>query len=169
MNWAAARERLGVELIGAREAVAQRWRAALLEQGQLVSALEQCASELVMQAGAALSDDMPGETPWRRCGGLLRLDLRGHKGALPSELTALWKSMAATVSRMAMSVDEDRAARDVLGGQLEAALKGAAAELRRAVVEPLAEPIDEATLRFGGITVVCWDGVEEKAQGERAA
>jgi hypothetical protein len=169
MNWAGARERLGVELIGAREAVAHRWRAALREQGQLASALEQCAAELVMQAGAALSDDMPGHTPWRRCGGLLRLDLRGQSTALPAELTALWKAMAATVSRMAMSVEEDRAAREVLGGQLEAALKGAAAELRRALQAEAGETIDDATLRFGGITVVCWDGVEETEPGERAA
>ena len=166
MNWAAARERLGAELIGARDGVAERWREALREQGQLAWALEQCAAELVMQAGAALSDDMPGDTPWRRCGGVLRLGLRGGASALPSELTALWKSMAATVSRVAMSVEEDRVARDVLGSQLEAALKGAAAEVRRALLE---EPIEEATLRFGGITVVCWDGDAEERRDERAA
>lgn len=176
MNWAAARERLGAELIGAREGVADRWRAALHEQGQIASALEQCAAELVLQAGAALSDDMPGDAPWRRCGGLLRLDLRGRAAALPAELTALWKAMAATVSRVAMSVEEDRAARDVLGAQLDAALKGAAAELRRAMQAGAAESIEDATLRFGGITVVCWDGVppaadeaQEELQDERAA
>ncbi len=167
MNWTAARERLGAELIGARDAVAQRWRAGLLEQGQLASALEQCASELVLQAGAALSDDMPAITPWRRCGGLLRLDLRAHAGALPSELTALWKAMAATVSRVALSVAEDRAAREVLGQQLEAALQGAATELRRALVERTEEPIDESTLRFGGVTVVCWDGADEPGSASR--
>jgi hypothetical protein len=157
MNWAAARERLGAELIGAREAVAARWRQALREQGVLASALEKCAAELVLQAGAALADEMPGETPWQRCGGLLRIDVRGQGRALATELTALWKTMAATVERVAMSVEEERRARDALGHQLEAALRGAGAELRRALLE---EPVDEATLRFGGVTVACWDGVE---------
>src|SRR5207237_297091 len=80
MDWALARERLGAELIGAREEVATRWRLALREQGAFAWALDRCASELVLQAGAALSDATPGEAPWRRCGGLLRIDARdqGH-------------------------------------------------------------------------------------------
>ena len=166
MDWNLARERLGAELIGAREAVAARFRQSLREQGRFALALEQCAAELVLQAGAALSDEMPPEAPWRRCGSVLRIDARTQGRTLFPELTALWKSMATTVSRVAMSVDEDRRARDVLGGQLEATLRGASAELRRALLDA---PIDEATQRFGGVTVVCWDGVERESDTEQAA
>ena len=56
MEWDCARERLGAELIGARETVAARCRLALRDRGTLAWSLESCAAELVLHAGAALAD-----------------------------------------------------------------------------------------------------------------
>jgi hypothetical protein len=165
MDWMVARERLGAELIGAREEVAARWRLALREQGAMPSAIDACAAELVLHAGAALADGMPPATPWRRCGGLLRIDARDG-GALATELSLLWRSMAATVARRALSIDEEERAADALGEQLEAALRGASAELR---AELLDEPVDDDSLRFGGVTAVCWSVPASYQSADRAA
>ena len=164
MDWTSARERLGAELIGARETVAARWRLALRDQGTVAWALDRCAAELVLHSGAALADAAPGETPWQRCGGLLRIDARDQGRALVAELAALWNCMTATLSQMALNVDEERCAREALGQQLEAALRGAAAEVRAALLD---EPADAAS-RFGGVKAVCWAAPEERP-GVRAA
>jgi hypothetical protein len=166
MDWTLSRERLGAELIGAREDVAARWRLSLRDEGAPAWAVERCAAELVLHAGAALADAMPASTPWRRCGGLLRIDARGHGRALALELTLLWRCMAGTLSQMALSVDEDRRAREVLGQQMEAALRGASAELRAALLDDLPE---DPALRFGGVRAVCWNGTEEPPADIRAA
>ena len=165
MDWALARERLGAELIGAREEVATRWRLALREQGAFAWALDRCASELVLQAGAALSDATPGETPWRRCGGLLRIDARDQGRSLTLELTLLFRSMAGAVAQLALNVEEERRAGELLGQQMEAALRGAAAEVRAALLD---ESIDDA-LRFGGVKAVCWTSDDDEPADIRAA
>lgn len=58
MDWTTTRERLGVELIGAREQVARRWRQLLDGQGRAPRGLEAAATELLLEAGAALDDDL---------------------------------------------------------------------------------------------------------------
>ena len=166
MDWALARERLGAELIGAREDVAARWKLALRDHGAFAWALERCAPELVLQAGAALADAMPPETPWLRCGGLLRIDARGQGRALAVELTILWRCMAGAVAQLALSVDEQRAAADALGQQLEAALRGATAELRAALLD---EAVEDDALHFGGVTAICWTAPDEQTADVRAA
>lgn len=166
MNWASARERLGTELIGARENVALRWRSALRDQGVTPDSLERTAAELVLQAGAALADEMPSATPWTRCGGLLRIDVRRQGSALAFELTELWSAMAEVVSRISLGDEEERRAREVLGLQLEAALRGAAAELGWALLD---EQIEDAALRFGGVTIVSWHPGESGRAETRAA
>ncbi len=166
MDWAIARERLGAELIGARERVAARWRLALREQGAVASSVDACAAELVLQAGAALADAMPPGTPWRRCGGLLRFDARDQGRALAAELTLLWRAMAAVVAHRALSVEEERRARETLGAQMEAALRGASAELRAGLLD---EAIEDDSLRFGGVTAVCWSHPLQDEPAERAA
>ena len=166
MNWLSARERLGAELIGARETVALRFRAALRDQGESSSALEGAAVELVLQAGAALADEMPGDTPWTRCGGLLRIDARRQGSALSREVTSLWAAMGTVLSRLSLSGEEELCVREVLGLQLEAAKRGSAAELRRALQ---GEPIKEAALLFGGVTIVCWQAAEAGAAETCAA
>jgi hypothetical protein len=165
MEWALARERLGAELIGARESLVHGWRRALREQGATAWALDRCASELVLQAGAALADGAPGEAPWRRCGALLRIDARDQGRALATELTLLWHAMAGSLQQLALNVDEDRLVREVLGAQLEAALRGAAAALRTALLDeaPAAE------LRFGGPTAICFRSPVEEEPAYRAA
>ena len=145
MNWVLARERLGAELIGAREQITLRFRLGLREHGALASALLFCAPELVLQAGAGLADGMPREMPWRRCGGLLRIDAHDQGRALSTELTALFKAMAQALAKFALTDEEERLARAALGEQLEAALRGAAAEVRCALLE---ESIDDPALRF---------------------
>src|SRR5256885_9160192 len=132
MDWIVSRERLGAELIGARERVGLRWRQALREYDLYPVSLERCAPELVLRSGAALADGMPSETPGRRCGGLLLLDPK-DRGFLAAELTLLWRSMAAVTLDLSFTEEEDRLAREQLARQLEAALRGAAAELRWAV------------------------------------
>jgi hypothetical protein len=149
MDWGLARERLGTELIGAREVVAHRFRLALLDRGFTVWALMSCAEELVLLAGAALADGMPRETPWRKCGGLLRIDAR-DRGELAMELSVLWRCMATALVRPVRTVEEETLVREALQAQLEAALRGAEAEQRAAAgieVDP--------KLRYGGLTAVC--------------
>lgn len=158
MDWTLARERLGAELIGARETVAARWRLALRDQGATAWSLESCAAELVLHAGAALADAAPGETPWQRCGGLLRIDARDQGRALSSELSMLWSCMAGALQQMALNVEEDRRLREALGQQLEAALRGAAAEFEAALLD---ETVD-GPLRFGGVKALCWMAPEER-------
>jgi len=169
MDWASARERLGAELIGAREVVVSRWRTQLWEAGEIPRCLDRLASELVLQAGAALADDAPAHTPWTRAGGVLCLDARNARGderALAGELKSLWKAMAAHAMRVAFEPAEERAADAVLGEQLEAALRGASAELQALAFE---EPIEDETLRFGGIKVLSWDARSASAPATRAA
>jgi hypothetical protein len=165
MDWTLARERLGAELVGAREDVAARWRNLMSDRGTPAWALERCAAELVLQSGAALADGMPGETPWRRCGGFLRIDARDQGRALSAEVVLLWRCMAGTVAQLALNVEEERSAREALGAQMEAALRGAAAELRAALLD---ESVD-AALRFGGVKAICWTTPEEPATDVRAA
>ena len=49
MDWIVSRERLGAELIGARERVGLRWRQALREYDLYPVSLERCAPELVLR------------------------------------------------------------------------------------------------------------------------
>ena len=161
-----ARERLGAELIGAREDVAARWRLALRDEGGMAWGIDSCAAELVLLAGAALADGMPAGTPWNRCGGLLRIDALDRGRALASEVSLLWRCMGNTLAQMALNVDEEQRAREALGAQMEAALRGASAELR---AELLDEPIDEGGLRFGGVKALCWIRPLPDEPAERAA
>ena len=167
MDWGTARERLGAELIGAREAVAHRWRELLGGRGQLPRALEAAAAELVLQAGAALADGASPETPWIRCGGVLRIDAQPPNGSLlAAELVALWEALEAQLERIAFSDDEQRAASEVLALQLAAAQRGAAAEAQETHFEiPIADP----ALRFGGVKLVCFPGRAQAAAATRAA
>ncbi len=160
MDWASARERLGAELIGAREAIVGRWRAQMVESGAVPRCLDRVASELVLQAGAALADEQPAQTPWTRAGGVLCINARGDERALTLELKLLWNAMVAHVARIAFDNSEERTADAALGKQLEAALRGATAELRSLALD---EPIDDAALRFGGVRVLCWDRAERRA------
>src|SRR5260221_3688295 len=146
MDWTLARERLGAELIGAREDVTAHWRHLLADEGAAAWAIERCAAELVLQAGAALADDMPGETPWRRCGGFLRIDARDHGRALSTELQLLWRCMATTVAQMALNVEEERRAREGAGGPVGEAVGGAPA----GVPGPPLDRTGQATLRLWG-------------------
>ncbi len=161
MDWGTARERLGAELIGARETVSRRWRELLGGRGQVPRALEAAAAELVLQAGAALADGASPETPWIRCGGVLRIDARPTNGVLlASELVALWQALEDQLERLAFSDDEQRAAGEVLALQLAAAQRGAAAEAQETHFEiAIADP----SLRFGGVKVVCFAGRTEAA------
>ena len=159
MEWTLARERLGAELIGARETVAARFRLALRERGAVAWSLESCAAELVLHAGAALADAAPGETPWQRCGGLLRIDARDQGRALNLELSVLWSCMAGTLSPRCLNVDEERQAREALGQQPEAVLRGAAAEIEAALLEATVF----GPLRFGGVKALCWMAPEDRA------
>jgi hypothetical protein len=163
MDWGVSRERLGAELIGARERVAARWRLALREYDMLPMALERCAAELVLRAGAALADGMPPETPWRRCGGLLLIDPRDQGSALGAELTLLWRAMAATLAELSLSEDEERRAREQLARQLHEALQGASAEVRWALWG------DEPALPWGGVKAVCRTSSREETSIVRAA
>lgn len=165
MNWAGARERLGAELIGARDSVSQRWRLLLAEAGTISSALEGLAGELVLQAGAALADGHGPEAPWTRCGGVLRLDARQGEGALLSELTALWTAMTHELERLCLSDEEQRLATAIMARQLEATLRGASAEAASAL---RGEPLEDEDLRFGGVKVVVF-GVQAPKRAERAA
>ena len=159
MAWSLSRERLGAELIGAREQVAEKWRASVRDAGLVASALLPIASELVMLAGAALADDAPPQSPWTRCGGLLRLDGRDGGRALQTELTLLWRCMGAALSRVACGDDEDRAAREALGLQLDAALRGATALVRAALLDE--EPSAQA--RYGGVVGIAFTTSEGRA------
>ncbi len=167
MAWALARERLGAELIGAREQVADRWRVAVRESGLIAHALMPLAAELVLHAGAALADEAPDASPWIRCGGLLRIDGRDGGRALATELTLLWRCMGQALARLACTADEEQAARDVLGKQLDAALRGASAEVRAALLD---EAVDDS-LRFGGVVSVsfCWQEGETSSEKHAAA
>jgi hypothetical protein len=149
MDWVLARERLGAELIGARERVAQRFRLAVRDRGQTVWALAMNAEELVLLAGAALADGMPPETPWRKCGGLLRIDA-SDRGELAQELTVLWRCMVTQLSRASLNVEEDSRMRELLAAQLEASLRGAAAEHWAARGIEVGD-----SLRYGGLTAIC--------------
>ena len=152
MAWAQSRERLGAELIGAREQIAERWRVSVREAGLVATALLPIASELILLSGAALADEAPAESPWTRCGGLLRLDTRDGGRALQTELGLLWRAMGTLVSRVTCDEAEDRAAKDALGQQLDAALRGASDLVRAALLgEEPASP-----LRFGGVVALCW-------------
>jgi hypothetical protein len=167
MDWFTSRERLGAELIGAREAVALRWRELLGARGQLPRALEAAAAELVLQSGAALADGAGPETPWIRCGGVLRIDAHPTNGvSLAAELVALWQALEGQLERIAFSDDEQRAASDVLALQLAAAQRGAAAEAQETHFEiPIADP----SLRFGGVKLVCFSGRPAAPAATRAA
>jgi hypothetical protein len=159
MAWALARERLGAELIGAREQIAERWRAGLRETGLVAHALLPIASELVLHAGAALADDSPADAPWTRCGGLLRLDGRDGGRALQTELVHLWRCMGSALARLACSDEEESEARAALGHQLDAALRGATALTRAAMLEE--EPAEGA--RFGGVVAISYSTPEGQA------
>ena len=154
MDWASARERLGAELIGAREAVVARWRAALVEEGGGPRCLDRVASELVLQAGAALADEAPAHTPWTRAGGVLCVDAHASDRALAHELQTLWQQMVVHLTRIAFDAAEERACDQALGQQLAAALRGAVAEVRSLALE---EPLEDAALRFGGVKILCWE------------
>jgi len=166
MAWAVARERLGAELIGARDQVAERWRAAVQENGLVAHALGAVATDLVLNAGAALADGAPPETAWGRCGGLLRLDPRDNGRALSLELTLLWRAMGQVLTRVACSDSEARAARDALALQLDAAQRGATA-LVRAVLFDEGQPADG--LRYGGVVVLSYPSAEGVGGAEAAA
>ena len=166
MDWTIARERLGAELIAAREEVAARWRLALRDQDAMPSAVDACAAELVLHAGAALADGMPVETPWRRCGGLLRIDARDTGRALVNELSLLWRSMTTAVAQRALNVDEHEKAREALAAQLDAAIRGAVAELRATLLD---EPVEDERLRFGGVKAICWSEPPVSQSADRAA
>jgi hypothetical protein len=118
----------------------------------------------VLRSGAALADGMSAETPWRRCGGLLLLDPRDN-GALAAELSLLWRSMAAITVELSFSEQEDRLSREHLARQLEAALRGAAAEVRWAACGEEPAP----ALKFGGVRAVCRTGAAEDPAVVRAA
>jgi hypothetical protein len=165
MAWAMARERLGAELIGAREQVADRWRAAVRESGLVAHSLLPIASELVLHAGAGLADDALPESPWCRCGGLLRIDGRDGGRALLTELTLLWRCMGQALTRVACTSEEEQAARDVLGKQLDAALRGATAQIRAALLD---EELEDA-LRFGGVVAVSFCSPDGDAGVEKHA
>jgi hypothetical protein len=167
MDWFTSRERLGAELIGARDAVTLRWRERLSGRGQMPRALEAAAAELVLQAGAALADGASPETPWIRCGGILRVDAQPPTGALlASELVALWEALEGQLARIAFSDDEQRAASDVLALQLAAAQRGAAAEAQETHFEI---PISDPSLRFGGVKLVSFGTRAAAAAAIRAA
>ncbi|MCA1828106.1 MAG: hypothetical protein ABR567_04870 [Myxococcales bacterium] len=166
MDWERARERLGAELIGARENVAARWRVALREAGALPWSIDGCAAELVLLAGAALADGAAAGTPWRKCGGLLRIDARHQGRGLASELSTLWRCMGNALAEITITVDEERQAREVLGAQMEAALRGASAEVRAALLD---EPSEDETLVFGGVRALCWTHPLSDEAAERAA
>jgi hypothetical protein len=155
MDWVTSRERLGAELIGARERVVERHRQLLRERGLLSRAIEGCAAELVLQAGAALADGDPPEAPWTRCGGLLRLEARPAVQQLAAELSTLFAALVEQLGRLSFSEDEERAAAEVLALQLEAALRGASAEEQEAW---FAQPVEDPALRFGGVKLVCFAG-----------
>ena len=165
MAWALARERLGAELIGAREQVADRWRVAVREAGLIAHALLPIASELILHAGAGLADDAAPESPWCRCGGLLRIDGRDGGRALTTELTLLWRCMGQALARVACTGEEEQAAREVLGKQLDAALRGATAQIRAALLD---EELEHA-LRFGGVVGVSFCRQEGEPVGEKHA
>jgi hypothetical protein len=166
MDWVAARERLGAELIGGREAISHRFRELLLARGETSRSLGVLAAELVLQAGAALADGAPPETPWIRCGGVLRIDSRGGGQALASELSALWQAICEQLARIAFNDEEEHTAAQLLGFQLDAALRGAAAEVRLSLLD---EAIDDPALRFGGIKLVSFPARSAAAAGTRAA
>ncbi len=165
MDWAATRERLGAELIGAREAVVARWRTQLVESGVVPRCLDRVASELVLQAGAALADEQPAHTPWTRVGGVLCIDAHGTDRALAHELQTLWQSMVQQVGKVAFDASEERAADAVLGQQLAAALRGAVAEVRGLALD---EPLDDSSLRFGGVKILCWEPAEGRSRTRAA-
>jgi hypothetical protein len=231
MNWVSARERLGAELIGGRELVAARWRELCQTRGVVPHCLDAAASELVLQAGAALADGSTPETPWVRCGALLRVDcsalalpagaaglslvdpppeaaaeptvaaaaepaaaaaaepalepapeLALTAGSAPPvdppaarsdrpqgasldavaaertlslELQSLWQAMQSEVQRLSFGEEEQRAACDALELQLDAALRGANAEVRELL---LGEPVELPLLRYGGVRLLCHAG-----------
>lgn len=165
MNWAGARERLGAELIGARESVAHRWRLLLAESGSVACSIDGLADELVLQAGAALADGHAPEAPWTRCGGLLRLDARQGEGVLLAELTALWTAMQCELARLCLSNEEQKLSTEILQSQLQAALRGARAEAASALH---GEDVAPEGLRFGGVKVVVF-GASVTKRSERAA
>src|ERR1041384_4039538 len=147
MQWTAARERLGAEVIGGREDIAHRWRRALRDQGAMPWSLERCAVELILQAGAALADGAPGEAPWRRCGALLRIDSHDHGRGLSLELTHLWQSTHPHTDAAGRPGGGE-------GGGLRvgSAGRGAAAEIRAALLDD--GDAGDAP-RFGGPIAVC--------------
>jgi hypothetical protein len=165
MDWIAARERLGAELVGAREQVVQRFKVLLAEQGELPKSLEGVTSELVLNAGAALADGASPEFPWTRCGGVLRID--AHRGDRPIclELCTLWRAMEWQISRVSFSELEEREATEHLGQQLDAALRGAVAETRDLLLE---EPIDAPALRFGGVKVLTFSTARDEPSAQVA-
>ena len=165
MPWALARERLGAELIGAREQIADRWRAALRDAGVMAHALSPVAPELVLQAGASLADGASPESPWCRSSGLLRIDGTDGGTALQTELTLLWRSMGHALSRVACTAEEEQAARAALGHQLDAALRGATAAVRAALLD---DEVDEP-LRWGGVVVVTYGSNTFDADDEHRA
>jgi len=165
MDWASARERLGAELIGAREAVVARWRAQLVDGGSLPRCLDRVASELVLQAGAALADEQPAHTPWTRAGGVLCIDAHASDRELALELQTLWQMMVRHVTKVAFDGAEERAADTALGQQLASALRGAVAEVRSLALD---EPLDDASLRFGGVKLLCWESSENRSRIQAA-
>ncbi|MBS2025609.1 MAG: hypothetical protein JST92_24690 [Deltaproteobacteria bacterium] len=165
MDWSGARERLGAELIGARGTIAHRWRLLLAEAGQAATSLESLVQELVLQAGAALADGQSPDAPWTRCGGILRIDAHSGETVLTTELTTLWKAMSQELQRLCLTIEEERAAAEVLARQLDAALRGAAAEVANLVYGT--EP-KEPSLRFGGVKVLVWPSAVESATTQAA-
>jgi hypothetical protein len=161
MDWASARERLGAELIGAREALVARWRAQLVEGGVVPRCLDRVASELVLQAGATLADEQPAHTPWTRAGGVLCVDANGGDRILALELQTLWQAMIQHVTKIAFDAAEERAADAALSQQLAAALRGAVAEVSALALD---EPLDDASLRFGGVKLLCWESSEGRSK-----
>jgi hypothetical protein len=165
MAWGSARERLGAELIGAREQVAESWRAAVRDSGRVAHAILPIAPELILHAGAALADDAPPESPWTRCGGLLRVDGRDGGRALQFELMMLWRCMGGALSRLVCTAEEERDARESLGEQLDAALRGAAALVRSTLLDEEA-PAD--ALRFGGVIAISFPPHDGEAVSDAA-
>jgi hypothetical protein len=165
MDWTSARERLGAELIGAREVIASRWRLRLVEAGAVPQCLDAVAAELVLQAGSALADELPVYTPWTLASGVLCLPASGSARTLVLELEALWKLMVEHITQIAFDPSEERIANTALRHQLAAALRGAFAEVLALMLE---EPIDDANLRFGGVKLLCWTTDENRSE-ERAA
>jgi hypothetical protein len=160
MDWGAARERLCNELIRARDTIVARWIVALRAHGLEPWCIERCADELVVQAAAALADELPPEAPWERCGGLLRV---AAAAPLETELRLLWRAIGTVASHVSTSADQHQHASEILAEQLAATLRGADAALREVNTGLPASP------RFGGVQLIVTSGAPSAAnEHERA-